>query len=131
MKPDFLILPQREPEAPWVLPQAALDFLGVVAEASWASLKPEAMAGNHYHKWRDELLVYQVPQRIWLYWGQPVKGSEVTIREIKGPVWVAFMVPAGWAQAVKNGPDPLVQTLLASRPLVPDAPDYHPYFLVS
>lgn len=132
MQPEILILPPSAPqEERWLLPTEAVDFLGAIAEVHWAEIAPDAMKGNHYHKWRDEVLVYRVPERIWLYWGRPVEGSEVTIREITGPVTAAFLVPAGWAHAIKNGAGPCFQTVLGSKAQLAEQRDCIPHFLIS
>lgn len=132
MQPEVLILPAHAADGErWFLPPEAVDFLGAIAEVHWAELPPQTMKGNHYHKWRDEVLVYRVPERLWLYWGRPTEGSEVHIKEIQGPVMAAFLVPAGWAHAVKNGAAACFQTVLGSKAQDPTERDRIPYFLVS
>lgn len=67
----------------------------------FASIRPLAVRGNHYHAVRNEIIVV-FPGAPWeLYWDTGAS-TAVNKRIFEGSKGVAVIVPLGWSHAIRN-----------------------------
>jgi dTDP-4-dehydrorhamnose 3,5-epimerase-like enzyme len=82
-------------------PPQALDFLRQVADLHLASTAPGAVRGNHYHKRKNEALVF-LPGAAWsLHWDEGEK-TPVQHRSFDGRSAILVLISPGNSHAVRN-----------------------------
>jgi dTDP-4-dehydrorhamnose 3,5-epimerase-like enzyme len=88
-------------------PQEALDFLGRIADMHLASTAPGAVRGNHYHKRKQEAIVF-LPGAAWSFHWDEGEGTPTQHRNFGGSSAVLVLVSSGSSHAVRNdGSTPL------------------------
>jgi dTDP-4-dehydrorhamnose 3,5-epimerase-like enzyme len=82
-------------------PVEALDFLGRIADMHLASTGPGSVRGNHYHKRKQEAIIF-LPGAAWsLHWDEG-EGTPVQHRSFDGSASILVLVSPGCSHAVRN-----------------------------
>jgi oxalate decarboxylase/phosphoglucose isomerase-like protein (cupin superfamily) len=98
------------------LPPDALEFVGGIADILFASTRPGAVRGNHYHVHKRQALVL-FPGSAWsLYWDEGA-GTAAQQRNFDGSSAILVLVSPGCSQAIRNdGTQPLWLVACSSKP---------------
>src|SRR5215831_11290746 len=94
-------------------PADALAFVGRMADVHFASTKPAAVRGNHYHLRRREAIVVLPGTRWSLHWDEG-EDSAPQHRSFDGDCAVLVTVSPGASHAVRNDGEELMWLLAIS-----------------
>ena len=104
------------------LPDAALAWLGEVAEVHLVTVRQGAIRGNHVHRRRRELILIRARGPWQLAWRPPA--GEAVVRRFDGPDAVLLAVEPGTAHAIENLAEAeLLITSCSDGRFDPDDPD--------
>ena len=96
-------------------PAEALAFVGRMADMHLASIRPNAVRGNHYHVKRREAIVVLPGSRWSLHWDEGT-GTPTQHRAFDGGCAVLVLVAPGASHAVRNdGAEPLWLVAISSE----------------
>ena len=103
----------------FTIPADALRFLERINDIHVASLLPEAIRGNHFHRRRREILVLTYAGDWSFHWDEG-PGTPVQERSFDGRGAVLIMISPGASHAVRNdGYEPLTLMAASSEPYDP------------
>lgn len=85
----------------FMLPEAALERLGNLADMHLASTGPACVRGNHYHLSKREIIVV-LPGAAWSFHWDDGEGTAVQHRNFNGKNAVLVQVSPGCSHAVRN-----------------------------
>ena len=103
----------------FTLPEAALRFLGRVADVHFSSLLPGAVRGNHYHlRRREAILVSALSPWSW-HWDEDATTGPQSRAFAGGPLCLILVSP-GASHAIRNDGDGTIRLVaLSSEPYDP------------
>jgi dTDP-4-dehydrorhamnose 3,5-epimerase-like enzyme len=102
-KIQFIDLPNRGDARgfSFTVPTEALKFLRTVADVHFASIKPGAVRGNHFHK-KGRMAIVVLPGAKWSFHWDEREGAEPQHRVFDGSGAVLVLVAVGSSHAVRN-----------------------------
>jgi dTDP-4-dehydrorhamnose 3,5-epimerase-like enzyme len=83
------------------LPRVSMDFLGKLAEMHYATINPGFVRGNHYHRWRKELLFVHLTSSCQLVW-QPVATQSLHTQAFSAVGSIIIHIEPDVIHAIKN-----------------------------
>lgn len=82
-------------------PKAALDFLGTIADIHLACTAPGSVRGNHFHKRKQEAIVF-LPGTAWSWHWDEGEGTATQHRDFDGSTAIVILISPGCSHAVRN-----------------------------
>jgi len=83
------------------VPSNALEFLGTVNDVHMASIRPQALRGNHYHQVRREVILATYDTEWSFHWDEG-EGCPPQHREFSGTGSILVLIEPGASHAMRN-----------------------------
>ena len=83
------------------VPSEALAFLGAVGDVHVASIRPQAMRGNHYHEVRREVILAAYDTEWSFHWDEG-EGYPPQHRQFSGAGSILVLIEPGASHAMRN-----------------------------